>query len=168
MGLYVNDAEKFPQDTPMQIWIGGERIDGQFNGNFFSVSERGAAVYTGAVTALGADCQQIVDTSLAGAGRDLRRLLRPRHHAGRQDAAEDHPRLRFVHAHAQLRHAGRLDGHELFQPDADHLARRPFLDSGSAYTLPIGATYQIASNVATHPAGVEGLRRALELHLRGQ
>ena len=50
MGLYVNDAEYFPQLTPMQIWIVGERMNGQFNGNFFSISERGAAIYTGTVT----------------------------------------------------------------------------------------------------------------------
>ncbi len=43
-----------------------------------------------------------------------------------------------------------------------------FTNDGHTYTLPIGATYQIGSNVAGAPVRLEGLRRAFELHLRGQ
>ena len=124
MGLFVNDAEKFPQDTPMQIWIGGERINGQFNGNFFSISERGAPIYTGTVTALGVDCQHLVDSALTGPdgtwvgyyilfttpdGTMQRKIIQS------YDSA--------THTH-RLRHAERLRLRQPARSLADHVDRR--------------------------------------------
>ncbi len=153
LGLYVNDAEYFPQLTPMQIWIFGERMNGQFNGNFFSISERGAAIYSGTVTSLGANCQQIVDTSLTGPDGS---------YVGYYilfTTPDGNVQRKIITAYDSLTHTlsfGMIGGWEVvnyFNPSQSQWLGDPFLNDGVAYTAPVDAQYQIASNVATHPCG---------------
>ncbi len=153
MGLYVNDAEFFPQLTPMQIWIGGERMNGQFNGNFFSISERGAPIYTGTVTALGVDCQHLVDSALTGPDGT---------YVGYYilfTSPDGTVQRKIIQSYDSATHTivfGMLSGFAYVNP-LDHSQTTwigdAFTNDGHTYTLPIGATYQIGSNVAGHPCG---------------
>ncbi|MGD1001851.1 MAG: hypothetical protein ABSA67_14245 [Candidatus Brocadiia bacterium] len=153
MGLYVNDAEYFPQLTPMEIWIGGERINGQFNGNFFSITERGAPLYTGTVTALGVDCQHLVDSALTGPDGT---------YVGYYilfTSPDGTVQRKIIQSYDSATHTivfGMLSGFAYvnpLDPTQTTWIGDAFTNAGHTYTLPIGATYQIGSNVAGHPCG---------------
>jgi hypothetical protein len=152
-GLYVNDAEYFPQLTPMQIWIGGERMDGQFNGNFFSISERGAEIYTGTVTALGVDCQHLVDSALTGPDGS---------YVGYSiifTSPDGTVQRKIIQSYDASTHTivfGMVSGYAVvnpLNPTQSTWLGDPFQNHGATYTLPVGAQYQIGSDVATHPCG---------------
>ena len=153
MGLYVNDAEKFPQNTAIQIWVGGERINGQFNGNFFSISERGGPVYTGTVTALGMDCQHFKDSALTGAdGAWVGYYLQVTMPDGTSQR-------KIIASYDSATHTigfGMYSGYLYVDPlDETHTQWMgdTLLNGSSIYTLPVGATYQICTNWSTHAAG---------------
>jgi len=154
MGLYVNDAEKFPQDTPTEIWIQGERITGHFHGNFFSVTARGAAVYTGTVTALGMDMQHVVDSALTGAdGQWMGYSLQV-------TTPDGVTQVKFITGYDAASHTltyGLVGAWKYTDPltltttwFGDYI-----VNAGAMYVLPIGATYQIVCPRAVHPAGVK-------------
>ena len=161
MGLFVTDAEKFPQEIPTQIWISGERISGKFIGNFFSVSARGGALYTGATTGLGADPQHLVDTGLSGADGWCVGLYIQ---ATTPDGRTQRQMITGYDASTHILGFGMMSGYwytDPFQAGAKpQWIGSPFtLNSGapnyanSTYALPVGTDYQIVTQVETHSAG---------------
>jgi hypothetical protein len=153
MALFVVDAEKFPQDTPTQLWISAERINGSFHGNAFTVTERGGPVRSGTVTALGTDPQHIVDSALTGVdgqwagyyieittpdGNVQRRIIR----------SYDSVNHVLVYGQTSCYLAGGQWMGDLFLE-----SNGPPSYTNSVYTLPVAATYQIVTNLSTHATG---------------
>lgn len=64
--FYVDDAEDFPQGTPIKIRIGYELIEGSFSGNTFTVTTRGADVYSGVTTQVTGNPNKLRDVALCG------------------------------------------------------------------------------------------------------
>ena len=75
--LYVEDAEDFPQDEEVTLFIEREVIKGSFHGNKLTVTERGAALVASTTTddppeddTWGHKTWQLVDTNLGGTPAD--------------------------------------------------------------------------------------------------
>jgi len=62
--FYVDDSSAFPQNTPIQVWVGHELVSGSFNGNTFTVTSRGDDLFVSAVTAPGTSAMNFYDDSI--------------------------------------------------------------------------------------------------------
>ena len=131
-------------------------INGQFHGNLFSVTQRGGPVYTGTVTALGDTVQRFVDSALTGgdgrwAGYYLL-VVTPDGKAQRKpimsyDAATHTIQFGILGGYWQS--FSTVGGHTNFWMGD------PLFNNGEIYQLPVGASYQIASNWCAHPSGAK-------------
>jgi hypothetical protein len=153
MGLFVSDANKFPQNAPTTLWIDGERIAGQFKGNFFSVTQRGSAVNIGRTTAAGPDPQHIIDTHLTGGdGRWVGYFLIV-------TTPDGNTQRKFITSYDSGTHTlgfGVISGYwsvDPLNPSVKTWVGDPLLNNGQVYTLPAGALYEIGTNIAPHPSG---------------
>jgi hypothetical protein len=155
MGLFVTDANKFPQNAPTTLWIDGERISGQFNGNFFSVSERGAAVNVGHTTAASPDPQHLIDTHLTGGdGRWVGYFVIV-------TTPDGNTQRKYITSYDSSTHTlgfGITTGYWFVnpaRPTEKEWVGDCLLNDGEPYSLPAGYLYEIGTNIGPHPTGAK-------------
>ncbi len=139
MVFYVDDSSGFPQNVPITViipigeWTAPEYIDGSFNGNTFTVTQRGAIVVGPRNTTAEIDINHIEDNALGFV---------------------DNQYIRFM-----LAVTSPADGYQerrIFECDdaTDQIFYVPgFIDTAAFWPVPIGTPYVIKSERHRHRAG---------------
>ncbi len=63
--FYVDDSSRFPQNTPIQVWVEHELVSGSFNGNTFTCTSRGNLILNSTTTANSGSALRFIDAALA-------------------------------------------------------------------------------------------------------
>ena len=123
--IYTEDAEEFPQNTPISIRIGNEIIEGSFAGNTFTVTQRFAELVGGEVDAAidddAFDCISLSANDATYVGLYVK-----------VEGTDTSPSYRRI-----IGYDGRLR--------RVHYQFPPFIKDGAYWTLPVGTAFEITS-----------------------
>ena len=135
--IFVMDAERFPQNTPITIHIDNEIITGSFAGNVFTVTARGADIVdTSHVTAT-RDALSFYDRTLSNADATYQGYM-----------LEITDPVGNVHNREITAYAG-AEHCVIYWPEITY----PLSGETITWTIPVGAPYKITSWANDHDAG---------------